>query len=213
MTKILLIRHGESEANRKNIFAGHIDPDLQDTGVLQAKLTAQYIKENYRVDKIYSSDLKRAYNTAKQLAELIDLEIITDKGLREIAAGEWEGVVFDDLIKIYPDDFKKWMDDIGNAGCTGGETVKELTERVFSTVEKIARENDGHTVAIASHATPIRTIITMIKYGIIDRMNDVEWVSNASVTELEYDNGNFRIVLIGEDAHLKSLVTRLPDNI
>ena len=60
MTRILLIRHGESEANRNNIFAGHIDPDLQDKGVEQAKLTAKFINENYKVDKMGGNRLGRA---------------------------------------------------------------------------------------------------------------------------------------------------------
>ena len=136
MTRILLIRHGESEANRQNIFAGHIDPDLEQNGLEQAKLTAKFIKDNYNVDKIYASDLKRAYKTGLALSELLNIDVIKDKGLREIAAGKWEGVLFSDLVKLYADDFNKWMYNIGEAGCTDGESVKELSERVMNTLEK-----------------------------------------------------------------------------
>lgn len=208
-----MIRHGESEANRNNIFAGHIDPDLQDKGVEQAKVTAKFICDKYKVDKIYSSDLKRAYNTALELSKLTGLEITKDEGMREIKAGEWEGILFTDLIKFFPDDFGKWMTDIGEAGCTGGETIREMTSRVCSTIEKIALENDGKTVAVASHATPIRAILTMVRHGNVEKMNDVDWVSNASVTELSYENGKFEVVAEGQDEHLAALVTKLPTNI
>lgn len=213
MTRILLIRHGESEANRNNIFAGQIDPDLQDRGVEQAKLTAAFIKENYDVDRIYASDLKRAYNTALELSLITGIEIVKNEGMREIAAGEWEGLPFDELATLYSEDFNKWMYNTEEAGCTGGETIKELTERVVSALKEIACENDGKTVAVATHATPIRAILTVVKYGTIDKMNDVPWVSNASVTELTYENFEFKVVLTGDDKHLKALVTTLPESL
>ena len=61
MVKILLIRHGESEGNHYNKFIGHTDVNLQEKGIVQAKKTAQYVADNYEINKIYSSDLKRAY--------------------------------------------------------------------------------------------------------------------------------------------------------
>ncbi|MBQ7039093.1 MAG: histidine phosphatase family protein, partial [Clostridia bacterium] len=201
------------EANRNNIFAGQIDPDLQDKGLEQAKATAKFINETYEVDKIYSSDLKRAYNTARALADILNIEIIKEKGMREIAAGEWEGILFSDLVKLFPDDFNKWMTSIGEARCTGGETVKELAERVVATLTKIAEESDGKTVAVATHATPIRVALAVIKTGSVDGANEVGWVSNASVTELTYENGKFKVEAEGQDEHLKALVTKLPDNV
>ncbi len=67
MTKLILIRHGESVANRNHIFVGHTDVELEEKGVKQAELTAQYVYENFKVDKVYASDLKRAYETGKKV--------------------------------------------------------------------------------------------------------------------------------------------------
>lgn len=69
MTTLILIRHGESKANRDRIFAGHLDVDLQEKGLKQAKITAEYISKNYLVNRVYSSDLKRAYQTGKCVAD------------------------------------------------------------------------------------------------------------------------------------------------
>ena len=91
---MILVRHGESDANIKKIFAGHLDIDLTNRGYEQAELAAQYIRENYVVDKIYSSDLKRAYNTAKVIAKRFDLPIEALTELREIDAGDWQGKRF-----------------------------------------------------------------------------------------------------------------------
>ena len=77
-----------------------------------------------------------------------------------------------------------WLSDIGNAVCSGGESVKELGARVMEALTDIAKKNSGKTVAVATHATPIRAAQTLIEYGDIGYMKDVPWVSNGSVTVL-----------------------------
>ena len=126
MTTFLMIRHGESKANELGLYAGHGDFELSEKGHKQAKLTAEFIFSHYLVDSIYSSDLKRAYQTAEATAEKLELEIVKETGLREIFAGEWEGYPFDRLVSDFKEDYKKWLTDIGNAVCTGGESVKEF---------------------------------------------------------------------------------------
>ena len=213
MTTLILIRHGESEANRQGIFAGHIDPDLQNKGLEQAKLTGKYIADNYKVDKIYTSDLKRAYKTAMCLAEILNMEVIQNKNLREINAGKWEGMKFNDLRVIYPDEYSMWVNHIGYSGCTGGETVRQLGDRIMSELTKIAEENNGKTVAIATHATPIRVAHSLIESGALDGMENIPWVSNASVTVLEYNNNEWKIIAVSKDEHLAELKTVLPSNV
>lgn len=213
MTTLILIRHGESEANRNNIFAGQINPDLQSRGLKQAALTAQYIKDNYKVDKIYSSDLQRAFKTAEALGKLLNMEVIPEKSFREISAGDWENIKFNDLPVLSPKEFTLWINDIGYAYCPNGESVKQLGERVMSALTKIAEENNGKTVVIASHATPIRVAQSIIQTGGLDEMKNIPWVSNASVTVFEYENNSFEVVKISEDAHLSEFRTVLPDNV
>ncbi len=209
MTRLLLVRHGESDANFHNIFAGHIDPALRPRGIEQAELTAQFIAENYKVDKIYSSDLQRAYKTAECLAEQVNLPIVSDENMREIDGGEWEGVKFFDLPKLYQEAFDVWSTDIGNAYCPGGETIRELGDRIIGELGKIAKENDGKTVAIFSHATPIRVAQSIVEHGSVDAMQDIPWVSNASVTEITYENGKWNLVAVSLDKHLAELKTEL----
>lgn len=213
MTTVILIRHGESEANREDIFAGHLNVDLMPKGVEQAQKTAQYIVENYTVDKIYASDLKRAYKTGKTLADKLGMEIIADKRFREIDAGEWDGIKFNELGDKYAEDFRIWHDDIANAKCTGGESVEDLRKRVFGAATEVAENNDGKTVVIATHATPIRVMQTYVQMGSLEKMNDIPWVSNASVSVFEYDNGKWTCKAVSMDKHLGDLVTALPSNV
>lgn len=212
MTTLLLIRHGESEANRQKIFGGQINPDLEPEGLWQAKMTAGYIAENYKVDKIYASDLTRAYKTGLALGELLKMEVVPDKNLREINGGDWEGKYFSDLPKLYPEEFNIWLSDIGISCPTKGEAVRDMGERIMAELTKIAKENEGKTVAIATHATPIRAAMSIIETGGVEKMASIPFVSNASVTELQYD-GNWRILRAGIDEHLGRLKTALPANV
>lgn len=213
MTTLILIRHGESQANRQGVFAGQIDPDLESKGVKQAQLTAKYISENYNVDKIYSSDLQRAYKTALCLAKEVNTDVIKNEKLREISAGQWEGKKFSELVTEYPMEYDMWMTHIGYAGCVGGENVKQLGERIMNALTQIAEENDGKTVAIATHATPIRAAQSIIESGSVENMENIPWASNASVTVFKYDNNVWKIIAVSKDEHLSVLKTELPANV
>ena len=213
MTTVILIRHGQSEANLDGVFAGQINPALTEKGLKQAELTAKYIADNYNIDKIYSSDLKRAYQTAQALSKIIDKDITASENLREIYAGKWEGVDFLKLKELYKEDFSIWLSDLGRAVCTGGEAVKEMGNRVVSELTSIAQKNDGKTVAVALHATPIRATQCFVETGSFDEMQNIPWVSNASVSIFTYENKMWKIVSISEDAHLGSLKTELPKTV
>lgn len=212
MTTLILVRHGESEANRQGIFAGQINPDLQNKGLKQAELTAKYIADNYKVDKIYSSDLQRAYKTALCIADILNLEVIPEQNLREINGGNWEGVKFDDLVYEYADEYSMWLNHIGHSGCVGGETVKQLGDRIMNALTRIAQDNEGKTIVIATHGTPIRAAQSIIRSGTLDEMENIPWVSNASVTIFEYNNNIWKEVVTSEDTHLAQLKTVLPLN-
>lgn len=213
MTRLILIRHGESKANKQGIFAGHMDVELEEKGILQAEKTAEYIHKNYKIDKVYASDLQRAFKTGKAVADLFELEIVADKQLREVYAGDWEGKKFTDIIRDYKKDYSCWLNDIGNCRCTGGESIKELGARVLAALERISKENPKKTVAIATHATPIRVMQCILSGKTLDEMKNTPWVRNASITEIIYDNGSWSFVRVGEDKHLSELKTEFPANV
>ena len=213
MTTLLLVRHGQSDANLKHRFAGHFDADLTELGHQQAEQTALFLKEHYQVDKIFASNLSRAYATAEHAGHHLQLPVIPLEELREIYAGRWEGALYEQLMKDYPEEFRLWRENIGNARCTQGESVAELADRVWKIVSRIAAESDGQTVLFVSHATPIRSLQWRVTGGSLDQMQQVPWVSNASVTELQYENGVLKAVKIGQDAHLEALKTKLPASV
>ncbi len=213
MTTVLFVRHGESRANRQGVFAGHLDVELEENGVRQAECTAGYIAENYTVDKVYASDLQRAYKTGACIAKRSGAPIVPEPKLREIRAGAWEGVSFEVLMDKYKEDFTVWRTDLGRARCTGGESVEELSRRIFKAATEIAEENDGKTIVIATHATTIRSMECLLTKGDIARIQERPWPSNASVSEFTYENGKWKIIKMSYDAHLAEIRTALPKGV
>ena len=202
MTRFILIRHGQSLANLQGIFAGHLDVALSPLGEQQARVTAEYIKKNFAIDCVYSSDLKRARDTALAVGEAFGLPVSPHQGLREVFAGEWEGMTFDELqTGKLREGYALWLKNVGCAHPNGGESVVELQKRVVATLEAIAKEHPGQTVAIGTHATPLRAVICHAMGLPAEQMKAVPWVSNASVTVIDVCDGKFLLQTAGYAQH------------
>ncbi len=209
MTRMIFVRHGESTGNETHSFYGHFDGGLTERGRAQARAAAEFLKD-YKIDIAYGSDLSRAYETGTIIAEPHGLEVIPDKELREIYAGEWENLLFAEIGEKYPEEFALWKSDIWNAMPVGGEKVSAVAKRVRREVWRLARENDGKTVLIATHATPVRSLVCEWM-GIADeQMREIDWVKNASVSIVDYDteNNTVKPVVIGEAEFLGEIATQ-----
>jgi len=213
MTTVYFLRHGQSIGNLTHHYLGHTDGDLSELGYKQAELSSHFF-ELIDIDVIYSSDLKRAYNTVKPTADKKGLPIITSDRLREIFAGEWENKSIDYLWENYYETFFVWKNDTGNAVSPGGESVKELFKRVNEEVNSIVAENKDKKILIATHATPIRVLTALWRGLPIEETKNIPWVSNASVTCVEYrDDGKYFIRTNGFDEYLGNNKSGLPKGI
>ena len=208
MTKLIFVRHGQSEANKQGYFTGHINIPLTEIGKKQAENTAEFLKD-YKIEAIYSSDLIRAVQTAEPTAKQHNLKINTSKELRELNAGEWEGKKFEYLIQNYPESYGNvWRNDCGRSKADGGESVLALASRVYAKVNEIAKNHKGQTVAIFTHATPLRVLSALWHGYSVEDTNKVNFPRNASVSIIEYnDNGTFTIELFDYDKHQGELAT------
>ena len=212
-TTLLLIRHGQSETNLTQSFAGHLDISLTALGLQQAQRTAEFIIHTYDVDAVYHSDLKRTVQTGTPVAEMAKVPFLPDRNLREINAGLWTGLTYFAIEEKFPEEYGVWLTDIGNSRPTEGESVAQLARRIEQTLRRIAEENPGKTVVIATHATPIRAMQCILSGLPLSRMKDVPWATNASVTEILYQDGCFHLGKVSQDAHLGELVSALPANV
>lgn len=214
-TRLVFIRHGESLGNIESRFYGHYDGPLTDKGRLQAEMAAEHLRD-MPIDAAYASDLQRAYDTGKRIMEYHPgIELTADARLREIRAGEWENVPFAELTRKYPGEYGLWMTDLYRARPVGGESIAELARRVHDAVWDIARRHAGMTVLIATHATPIRTLQcewTGIQY---ERIQDIRWVQNASVSIVDYDieAESTQLIVLGDASFQGDNATAIPTDV
>jgi broad specificity phosphatase PhoE len=146
MTELLLVRHAETEWNREGRWQGHADPALNEAGRAQAHALGRSLAGE-PVDAIYSSDLRRASETADILGAALDLPVTTDPDLREIDVGSWSGLTREEVAARFP-----------GRETHDGESRDELEARVVAAVRRIAqRHPDGH-VLIVTHGGSIRSL-------------------------------------------------------
>lgn len=163
MLKVILVRHGESTANAEQRYVGQKDCPLTELGKMQAqRLALRLKKENLSV--IYSSDLKRAKETAHIIAGKAGIErIIEEPLLREISFGEWEGLTYDEIGNKWEKLRNAWISDPLNISPPGGETLIQLQKRSVEAFLKITKKYDSGTLALVCHAGPIRCILCTLK--------------------------------------------------
>ena len=209
MVTFIIVRHGYSVFNKEKRFTGQIDADLDERGFAQAKKNAEYILANYHIDAIYSSDLCRAYNTVKPVADALGIPNHTSTDLRELDIGRWEGLRIADVKRDEPEALAFYRQRIPEANAGGGETRLQLRQRITRIMNEIAVENDGKTVLIGSHGGAIRALCCAWMGYTIEEIDKTTDLKNASITIVRYDaeTKHAEFVLYNYNEHLGDLAT------
>jgi broad specificity phosphatase PhoE len=155
VTTILIARHGESDWNRERRWQGQADRPLTERGREQAEALAERLA-HVGLDAVYSSDLRRALDTASAVARRQGLDVQELQELREVDVGSWSGLTRDEAEERFPEGFRRWR--AGFPGWDDGETYEEMADRVFAAVERIARGHEGGRLLVVSHGGPIRAL-------------------------------------------------------
>lgn len=158
--KFYLVRHGQSEGNLKRFYCGHTDVELTETGIIQAKNMAKYF-ENIEIEKIYSSPLKRAYNTAMEISKVKNIDITVNNLLMERNFGIFEGMSWEEIEYTYPDEAKKFLEQDAKYNFLNGESWDELLKRVSKVLDNITDKS-----VLVTHGLFIRSLL--IYLNIID---------------------------------------------
>jgi len=156
MTRVILIRHCQTDYNLENRYCGFSNPPLNNKGIQQSKRLAQRLGD-VKIDKAYSSDLKRAYQTAEIIFANNSIETLTD--FREMNFGFFEGLKCEEIIKIYPNIWRDWIDDPMKVKIPNGEGLLDLSKRVKEKLYFILSQHKNKTLAIVTHSGPIRVIL------------------------------------------------------
>ena len=209
-TRLLFVRHGQSEANLKGIFAGRTsDFPLTELGRRQAEIMAEFVLKKYKVDAAYSSGLCRASDTAERVAEPLGLAINKDIRLNEIDGGLWNGMLFDEIAVKYKKEFELWNTDLSKVRPPEGETVYDLQKRAMTAITDIAEREKGKTVLVATHRVLLRTVQCKWENRPLSDINKCEWLANCSVSEILFSNGALIPVNVGQDEFMGAFVTRV----
>ncbi len=182
MNDIILIRHGETEANKNFIVQGRMDNPLNDVGIEQALKVGKYFKENdFTFDMVISSPLKRAYKTARQINKgmLLARPIVLDKGIIERNFGDFDG-------KEINDDYY-YM--VKRGLVPNMETNEVLEKRVLKAFKSICEKYPDKRLLIVSHSHVIKALLTKLVEGFNYRVGLV----NCSISHLTYDNDRFEV--------------------
>jgi len=135
-----------------------LDPGLSERGLKQAELLGRAL-EKEKIDVIYSSPLKRTYQTAQEIAKRQGLEIIEDRRIIEIDHGVWSGMLVEEVKERFPEDFRMWLEEPHRVKFEGGESLQDVFKRVKDFLEFLREKHWGQTVAIVSHTVPIRAML------------------------------------------------------
>jgi probable phosphoglycerate mutase len=153
VTTILLARHGETDWNNERRWQGWADQPLNDVGRAQASELGVSLAGR-AIDAIYSSDLLRATETARIVADRLGLAVTVDRELREVDVGDWSGRVHSEIAGLDPGGYERWQN--GGKGWNGGESYEEMGARVVAAILRIAGRHPGETLLIVTHGGSIR---------------------------------------------------------
>ena len=203
MTRIYLVRHGQTAWNKEEIFRGRTDVPLNETGLREAQLAGDYFRE-MEVHAIYSSPLLRAWKTAQKIAEVQRLEVRSLQGITDMCFGEWEGQSLKDVQEKDGQRFQQWKDEPHLVKIPGGETLDEVRDRAMAVLEKTIQSHSGKTVLFVSH----RVVNKVILCSILGLDNSHFWQIGQDTTAInliQHRDGKYVLSLLNEACHLKRL--------
>jgi alpha-ribazole phosphatase len=184
MTRLVLVRHGQTDWNAEGRYQGHNDLPLNAIGWAQADAAARQLS-GHLFEAIYSSDLRRAYETASIIAGSLGMAVQVDKGLREVYLGQWEGMLFSDIKAQYPAEWEQRQRDPAHARPPGGETAAELAARVWAAVDEIAQRHAPGPVLIVSHGLALAAVLCRVQDIPLTQIYDVV-LENAHPVEVDW---------------------------
>ena len=202
MTEITLVRHGETEWNVEEIFRGRIDIELNETGIRQAKLLAEYLGQ-IKIAAVYSSPLKRALRTADIIAAPHQLRVEIAPGLIDFDYGKWQGLPHQEVKEKYQELYSRWLNHPHQLRMPEGESLDDVSKRAMMVVAEIIAKVEG-TAVLVSH----RVVSKVLICALLGLDNAHFWNVRqdvGGVTTFSYEKGRFVLTEHNNTSFLKPL--------
>ena len=200
MLDLILVRHGETEWNEERRYQGQSDIPLSVSGEQQAALVAEALLGR-KFDAIYSSDLKRAWQTAAAIVKKNNQTVLPETRLREMNFGILEGLTWDEAEEKYPEILKAWLEDY-NHPPESGETMDAFSLRVLSFFEELKSQYTNETILLVAHGGVLREIIRLA----LELPAEKLWalaMDNASISELFLGKNDYPVLKkLNDTCHL-----------
>ena len=197
-----MVRHGETEWNVTNIFRGRIDIELNQTGIKQAELLAEYLSDT-KVDAIYSSPLKRALQTAEAIAHYHRLSVEIAPALLDFNFGRWQGLSRQEVKDKYKALYTEWLENPHQVQIPDGEKLDDVRKRALGVVESIIAEHEG-TAVLVSHRVVNKVLICAL-LGLDDSHFWNIAQDTCGITLFTYENNRFVLVKHNDTSFLAPL--------
>lgn len=202
MTEIILARHGETEWNVGEIFRGRIDIELNETGLRQAELLAEYLS-GIKIDAVYSSPLKRALKTTEMIASYHKLEVEVTPGLIDFDYGKWQGLPHQQVKDKYKELYAEWINSPDQVKMPAGESLSDVRERAIGVVSDVIARHEG-IVVLVSH----RVVNKVLICALLGLDNSHFWnirLDTCGITTFTYENKRFVLTEHNNTSYLKSI--------
>ncbi len=202
MTEIILARHGETEWNVSEVFRGRIDIELNQTGMKQAELLAEYLTD-LKLDAIYSSPLKRALTTAEIIASYHKLDVEITPGLIDFDYGEWQGLPHQEVKDKYKELYAQWIKNPHQVKIPAGESLNDVRKRAIGVIDNVIAKYKG-TVVLVSH----RVVNKVLICALLGLDNSHFWnirQDTCGITTFIYENERFILTKHNNTSYLKPL--------
>jgi broad specificity phosphatase PhoE len=205
MTRVVLVRHGQTAWNREARFRGQADVPLDELGLKQAEATGRYLAARWPVVAVYASPLSRTMRTAEAIACAQGMMAQPLDGLLDINFGEWQGLLAKDVAHRYPDLYRAWLEAPHTVQIPGGESLNVVRSRVTAALDEVVARHRDQAVAFVSHTVVNRVLLcAVLGWG-----NDCFWrlgqeTCAVNVFAVEED-GDFSIQLLNDTCHLQDL--------
>lgn len=203
VSRLVLIRTGETDWNKLGRWQGWVANPLNDHGRQQVRALANYVR-HIGMGVLYTSDLRRAVETAEHLTTKLDFDAILDARWRERDIGRWQGMTLNEIRAWYPNEFQALHAAPDGFRVPGGESRADVRRRVLSALNDVLALEGVETVGVITHSTAMRALLDALVPG--HSLSGVV-IGNSSVTTLACDGGGWRLVAANDLAHLEGLAS------
>jgi len=201
VTRIIAVRHGETAWNVEARLQGQLDIPLNERGRHQARLTARALADD-RPDVVISSDLARAAETARAIADAHACPLSFDAGLRERGFGRFEGLTHADVAARWPEDSRRWRSRDPDFAPGGGETLRAFSERCVSAALRTAEGFAGSTIVLVAHGGVLDCLYRAATRVDLDAPR-IWQLDNAAINRLLYTESGLILVGWNDTSHLE----------